>query len=99
MSFIKKGALVVWNSHSNNRLIDADEATVTFDPSTGRLSASGPGFEIVGNIQRSRGIDRSESPTFLSCTLDDGTYSLWGLYEMTDSERVELRAAYHRWMS
>jgi hypothetical protein len=56
MSFIKKGALLVWNSHSNNRLIDGDEATVTFDPSTGRLTASGQSFEIAGNIQRSRGI-------------------------------------------
>jgi hypothetical protein len=100
MSFTRNGPLVVWGPASGTRLVDADDATMTFEPTTGRLTASGPGFEIAGNIQRSPSdFDRSESPTFFSCKLDDGTYTQWTLYQMTDSERAEVLAAYRQWMS
>jgi hypothetical protein len=100
MSLMRNGPLVVWEPESGTRLVDADDATMTFEPTTGRLTASGPGFEIAGNIQRSpSGFDRLDSPAFLSCKLDDGTHTQWTLYQMTDSERAEVLAAYRQWMS
>jgi hypothetical protein len=89
--------LVVRDLDANRGVVDADEATVTFDASTGRITASGPGFEIAGNIQHRREMESSKSPVFLSCELDDGTHTQWRLYGMTDSQREELHEECRRW--